>query len=305
MEFIRGEREERKVIRVAKERYAEAKALARQGLGNTTEYASKKGGLVKDTLIQGAQTAKRLSLFHTGKTAVEKTIPLAEKAKVVAVSVGQTTLHYEEERAAKAKDMTLKGGKTTATYASDVAMKAKDMTQGSGKTAAACAGDVAVDLKDKVTVVGWTAVQYTTEAAVEGTIKAAKVVMKVAEDAGHKVVDIVSKPLGMAKDAAVVAEEKAEEYTARKREEAQKELEAKRSAVKQNKQQLKILVKPIASGRGWCGEAGSSHGDFYLRLVRRQKTCSSAELSGGQEQKWKSSSADEPKQRNTKEGPRD
>ncbi|KAB2612574.1 seed biotin-containing protein SBP65-like [Pyrus ussuriensis x Pyrus communis] len=121
------------------------------------------------------------------KTAVEKTTPLAEKAKDVAVSAGQTTLHYMEERAVKARDMTLEGGKTTATYASDVA----------------------VDLKDKVTVVGWTTVQYTTEAAVEETIKTAKVVMGAAEDARHKVVDIVSKPMGMAKDAAVVAGEKA------------------------------------------------------------------------------------------------
>ncbi|CAN6570300.1 unnamed protein product [Malus baccata var. baccata] len=201
-------------MRAAEERYAKAKESARQGLGSATEYASETAGQAKDTLLQGAQTAKE-TLTSAGKTAIEKTAPLAERAKDVAVSAGQTTLHYVEEGAVKAKDKTLEGGKTSAAYAADVA----------------------VDLKDKGTVAGWTAAHYTTEAAVEGTKKAAKVVIGAAEYAGHKAVDIVSKPLSVVKDATAVAGEKAEEYTARKKEEAQRVLEAKRSAEEQNKQQ--------------------------------------------------------------------
>lgn len=78
-----------------------------------------------------------------------------------------------------------------------------------------------------------TAAQYTTEKAVEGTKAAARAVQGVAGYAGHKAAEIVAKPLGAAKEVAVSTGETMKEYTARKKEEAERELMAKRSSGRQ------------------------------------------------------------------------
>ncbi|XVE83523.1 hypothetical protein DITRI_Ditri16bG0094400 [Diplodiscus trichospermus] len=229
-------------IRAAEERYNKAKESAKQGLNTVGEHAKEKDAEAKDTDIQGAQhniledtkgsetndnaaekiqhgyAATKDTLVSAGKTTLDYTVPKAEQAK-----------DYALEKAVKAKDTAFNVTKNIANYAEEKAVATKDVTIEKGKEAAELAGKVAVDVKDKAVATSWSAAHYTTEKAVEGTKVAARAVEGVAEYAGHKAAEIAAKPLGAAKEAAAAAGESMKEYTARKKEEAERELVAKRS----------------------------------------------------------------------------
>ncbi|XVF58614.1 hypothetical protein PTKIN_Ptkin07bG0080600 [Pterospermum kingtungense] len=211
--------------------HAEAKDNVVQGAQNVALQAkdtilesAKRTSETKDVAtekIQHGYVATKDSLVSAGKTVVDYTAPKAAQAK-----------DYALQTAVKAKDTAVDVSKNIASYAGEKAIATKDVTIEKGKGVAELAGEVAVDVKDKAVAAGWHAAHYTTEKAVEGTKVAAGVVEGVAEYAGHKAVEIASKPLGAAKEAAAAAGETMIQYTARKKEESERELEAKRSSTK-------------------------------------------------------------------------
>ncbi|KAK7272407.1 hypothetical protein RJT34_28986 [Clitoria ternatea] len=207
------------------ERYERAKQAASETLSNTTQTAQERASKAKDAAMEKATQAKDATLEKgqqgyeatkgTISSVMEKTAPVAEKAK-----------EYTVQAAVKAKN----AGGTTAQYVGETAVKAKDVTVESGKTAAEYAGKLAADLKDKATAAGWAAAHFSTEKTVEGTKAAAHVVEGAAGYAGQKASELASKSVGAVKGLAASAGETAKEYTARKKEEAQRELEAKKAS---------------------------------------------------------------------------
>ncbi|KAG4981303.1 hypothetical protein AAZX31_12G198100 [Glycine max] len=207
-----------------KERYDRAKQAASETLNTTAETAQEKSAQAKDlatqakdaTLEKGQQgyVATKDTISSAAKTASEKTAPVAEKAK-----------EYTLQAAEKTKSV----GGTTASYVGEKAVQAKDVTVESGKNAAGYAAKVAVDLKDKAASVGWAAAHFSAEKTVEGTKAAAHVVEGAAGYAGHKAAELASMSTGAVKGLAASAGETAKEYTTRKKEEAQRELEAKKA----------------------------------------------------------------------------
>ena len=146
---------------------------------------------------QGYVDATKETLSGGAKAAAEYTAPVAEKAK----------------------DYTLQA-----------AEKAKDVTVESGKTAAEYAGKTAVDLKDKAAVAAWKAANFGTEVTVEGTKTAVHVVEGAAGYAGQKAAELAVKSVGAVKGLAASAGETAKEYTARKKDEAQRDLDLKKAS---------------------------------------------------------------------------
>lgn len=182
-------------IMAARERYDKAN---QESLNK--EAAKQRGTEGKETTKEGGQTGLETvkeTLTSAAQTAKEYTAPVAEKAKDYTVSAGETTAHYLGEKAVAAKDATIESGKVAAEYA----------------------GKAAGDLKDKATVAGWSTAHYTCDTAVEGTKAAARLVKGAAEYAGA----IAAKPLSAAKNVAESTGESMKDYTARKKEEAQRE----------------------------------------------------------------------------------
>ncbi|KAG7010395.1 Seed biotin-containing protein SBP65, partial [Cucurbita argyrosperma subsp. argyrosperma] len=203
-----------KVTRAAKERYDEAKKESlNQGVGARTEEWDQRGTEgAEDTVEErGQQTglgAVKETLTSAAKTAKDYTVPIAEKAK-----------DYTVQKAVEAKDITVCVGQTTAHYLGEKAVAAKGVAIGGGKVAAEYAGKAAEDLKDKAVVAGWSTAHYSCDTAVEGTKAAARLVKGAAEQAGA----IAARPLSAAKNVAESTGESVKEYTARKKEEAQRE----------------------------------------------------------------------------------
>ncbi|MED6144284.1 hypothetical protein PIB30_014369 [Stylosanthes scabra] len=164
---------------------------------------------------QSYAASTKETLTSAAKTAAEYTAPVAEKAK-----------DYTLQAAEKAKS----AGGTTAHYVGEKAVQAKDVTLESGKTAAEYAGKTAVDLKDKAAVAAWKAANFGTEVTVEGTKAAVHVVEGAAGYAGHKAAELAAKSVGVVKGLAASAGETAKEYTARKKEEAQRDLQVKKGS---------------------------------------------------------------------------
>ncbi|KAG4384505.1 hypothetical protein AAZX31_13G274600 [Glycine max] len=206
-----------------KEKYERAKQAASETLNTTTQTAQEKSAQAKNlaaqakdaTLEKGQQgyAVTKDTISSAAKTASEKTAPVAEKAK-----------DYTLQAAEKAKS----AGGTTASYVGEKAVQAKDVAVESGKSAAGYAAKVAADLRDKATAVGWAAAHFSAEKTVEGTKAAAHVVEGAAGYAGHKAAELASMSAGAVKGLAASAGETAKEYTAKKKEEAQRELEAKK-----------------------------------------------------------------------------
>ncbi|XP_027343315.1 seed biotin-containing protein SBP65-like [Abrus precatorius] len=206
------------------------------------------------------------------------------------------TLNNTTQKSMQAKDIAIQkassAAKTAAEYTAPVAEKAKgytlqakDVTVESGKSAAEYAGKMASNLKDKATVAGWVAAHYSTEKTVEGTKAAAHVVEGAAGYAGHKAAELASKSVGAVKGLAASAGETAKDYTARKKDEAQREFEAKRASqpqeaeerppdgetVSQNAQK----TKPGQEGRGSnvltaIGETVGSVGEKIMKPFERE-----------------------------------
>ncbi|PON96401.1 Seed biotin-containing protein SBP [Trema orientale] len=202
-------------IRAAEERYSNALQSVKQGIGE-------KGTQTKDTCLQGAQYLK-----EKGQAAKDTVLEKGQAAKETVLEKGQAAKDTVIEKAAEAKEAAVSTGEKAKEYTVQKAAQAKDVTVETGKEAAEYTAKTAASVKDKAAVAGWTVAHYSTEKAVEGTKAAARVVKGAAEYAGHKAVEIAAKPLSAAKDMALSAGESAKEYTARKKEEAQKELEVK------------------------------------------------------------------------------
>ncbi|KAL5793658.1 hypothetical protein ACOSP7_002252 [Xanthoceras sorbifolium] len=212
----------------ALEKGSQAKDTLLQGAQRTSQLVAEKGSQAKDTALEKGSQAK--------DTLYNYTVPKAEQAK-----------YYALEKASQAKDIAIDSSKKVASYTEEKAAAAKDVTVESGKGASEYAGNVAADVKDKAVVAGWSTAhsttekamegtgvmakvaQYTAEKAVEGTKAAARAVQEAAGYAGHKAVEIASKPLGAAKETVVATGESMKDYTARKKEEAEREYDAKQS----------------------------------------------------------------------------
>lgn len=202
-------------IRAAKERYDKAnKESLNQGVGGRTEESeqreteeAEKNRVEEGSQRTGLETVKE-TLTSAAKTAKDYTVPIAEKAK-----------DYTVQKAVEAKDITVSAGQTTAHYLGEKAVAAKDVAVESGKVAAEYAGKAAEDLKDKAVVAGWSTAHYSCDTAVEGTKTAARLVKGAAEYAGA----IAAKPLSAAKNVAESTGESVKDYTARKKEEAERE----------------------------------------------------------------------------------
>ncbi|KAK7263728.1 hypothetical protein RJT34_31322 [Clitoria ternatea] len=129
------------------------------------------------------------------------------------------------------------------------AAQAKEVTVETGKSAAEVAGD----LKDRASVAGWSAAHYSAEMTVEGTKAVTNVVKGVAEYAGQKASEFAGKSVDTAKGLAASAGENAKEYTARKKGEAERDLEAKREAQNQEfkeRPSAKTTVESFQRGQG-------------------------------------------------------
>lgn len=170
------------------------------------------------TLEKGQEQGYVTATKETISSAVEKTAPVAEKAK---------------EYTLQAAEMAKSAGGTTASYVGEKAVQAKDVTVEGGKSAAGYAAKVAADLKDKAAAVGWAAAHFSTDMTVQGTKAAAHVVEGAAGYAGHKAAELASKSAGAVKGLAASAGETAKEYTAKKKEEAQRGLKAKKASQSQ------------------------------------------------------------------------
>ena len=202
-------------IRAAKERYEKAnRESLNQGVrGKTEELEQRETEEGEENTVEGGgewtglETVKE-TLTSATKTAKDYTVPIAEKAK-----------GYTVQKAIEAKDVAVSAGQKTAHYLEEKAVAAKDVAVESGKVAAEYAGKAAEDLKDKAVVAGWSTAHYSCDTAVEGTKAAARLVKEAAEYAGA----IAGKPLSAAKSVAESTGESVKEYTARKKEEAERE----------------------------------------------------------------------------------
>ncbi|ESW21747.1 hypothetical protein PHAVU_005G096300 [Phaseolus vulgaris] len=219
-----------------KKRYERTKQAASETLNSTAQIATQ----AKDAAVERGQQGYAVTkdtISSAAKTASEKTAPVAEKTKGYTLQVAE-----------KAKS----AGGTTASYVGEKAGQAKDVAVEGGKSAAGYASKVAADLKDRATVVGWTAANFSTEKTVEGTKIAAHLVEGAAGYAGQKAAELASMSVGAVKGLAASAGESAKGYTARKKEEAQRELEAKRAS------QSQIAEETQSEG---IGETVSQHAE--------------------------------------------
>ncbi|KAK7324689.1 hypothetical protein VNO77_28444 [Canavalia gladiata] len=197
----------------------------------TQAKQEKKDGATKDTITPATDKAKG---YTAQVPATDKAkgytaqVPATDKAKGYTAQAPATdkAKGYTAQAAEKAKS----AGSTTAQYVGEKAVQAKDVTVEGGKSAAGYAGKVASDLKDKATAAGWAAAHFSADKTVQGTKAAAQAVEGVAGYAGHKAADLASKSVETVKGLAASAGETAKEYTARKKEEARRELEAKKAS---------------------------------------------------------------------------
>ncbi|XP_019232015.1 PREDICTED: seed biotin-containing protein SBP65-like isoform X1 [Nicotiana attenuata] len=239
----------------------EAKDTVTQGVQKGTQYVAEKAGAAKETALekgQQAYAATKDTLSSAGQTAVQS----AQQAKdYVAQKAGETKEYVvpktEEkistagevetlspgEIASVAKECVQEKSKSATSYVGEKAAKVKDITVETGKGAVGYAGKVAETVKEKAVVAGWGAAHFTAEKAADATKAVAGVASSVAGYAGDKAVaakdvvaDVGKKTVGYAedklvaaKDYVVSAEESAAEYAARKKAEAERESEAKRS----------------------------------------------------------------------------
>ncbi|KAJ6762036.1 LATE EMBRYOGENESIS ABUNDANT DOMAIN-CONTAINING PROTEIN / LEA DOMAIN-CONTAINING PROTEIN [Salix koriyanagi] len=223
-------------LKAAEERYEKAKNKAGQAVGSATKTVKEKFPQAKNTVSEKVAQTKDIAAEKAAQ-ARDITAQKAAQGKDTVIEGAQKTTHYIAEKGAQAKDTIVEGAwrtseyvleksKAAKDYTVEKAVAAKDVTVESGKEAAHYVEKVAVNMKDKAAAAGWTAAHYTTEKAVEGTVAAARAV----EYAGQKTTELAGKPLRAAKETAAYTGESMMEYTARKKEESERELEARKSA---------------------------------------------------------------------------
>ncbi|TMW98712.1 hypothetical protein EJD97_003614 [Solanum chilense] len=232
----------------AAEKGAQAKDTITQGLQKGTQYIAEKTGAAKDVAVekgQQAYAATKDTLSGAGQTAAES----AQRAKDYTMQKTGDTKDYTMQKTGEAKDYVAEKtgeikeqSKGAASYVGEKAAQVKDVTLETGKGAVGYAGKVAETVKDKTVVAGWGVAHFTAEKAADATKAIAGVTSTVAGyaggttvaakdlvvDAGKKTVGFAEDTLAAAKDFVVSAEESAAEYAARKKAEAERELEAKK-----------------------------------------------------------------------------
>ncbi|KAH0651170.1 hypothetical protein KY285_031284 [Solanum tuberosum] len=232
----------------ATEKGAQAKDTITQGLQKGSQYVAEKTGAARDVALEKGQqvyAATKDTLSGAGQTAAQS----AQQAKDYTMEKTGDTKDYTMQKTGEAKDyVAQKTGeiqeqsKGAASYVGEKAAQVKDVTLETGKGAVGYAGKVAETVKDKAVVAGWGAAHFTAEKAADATKAIAGVTSTVAGyaggttvaakdlvvDAGKKTVGFAEDTLAAAKDYVVSAEESAAEYAARKKAEAERELEAKK-----------------------------------------------------------------------------
>ncbi|CAJ1978841.1 unnamed protein product [Sphenostylis stenocarpa] len=144
-------------------------------------------------------------------------------------------------------EKTKSGYGTNAQNVGEQAAQDNDVTVKTGKSSS----KVAADLRDKAVVTGWSAAHFSTEMTVEGTKAATHVVEEAVEYLGQKAYDLAAKSLDAATGLAAATGENAKEYTARKKEEAERVLEAKREAQNQEERpSTKATTESFQRGQG-------------------------------------------------------
>ncbi|KAJ9177131.1 hypothetical protein P3X46_012381 [Hevea brasiliensis] len=205
------------------EKGSQAKDSVLEGAQKTTQYVTEKGTQAKDTLKQKGAQAKDTVLEGAQRTSQQ----IAEKgsqAKGTVLEGAQRTTQYATEKGSQAKDSVVEGAQKTSQRMAEKGTQAKDtVLEEKAATAKNATGEVALDVKDRAAVTGWTAAHYTTEKTVEGTKAAAKAVQGVTE----KAAELAANSFNVAKQAAVSTGESITEDTARKKEEAERGLEAR------------------------------------------------------------------------------
>ncbi|XP_047153385.1 seed biotin-containing protein SBP65-like [Vigna umbellata] len=225
-----------------KKRCERAKQAASETLNSAAQIATQAKDATVEKGQQGCAVTKD-TISSAANTVSEKTAPVAEKAK------GYTFQVTEKAKSA---------GGTTARYVGEKAAQAKDVAVEGGKSAAGYAAKVAADLKDRAPVVGWAAAHFSTEMTVEGTKVAAHVVEGAAGYAGQKAAELASKSVGAVKVLAASAGESAKGYTARKKEEAQRELKAKRASQLAEERQSEGMGETVIQNAEKPKEGGGS-----------------------------------------------
>ncbi|KAF2295060.1 hypothetical protein GH714_031312 [Hevea brasiliensis] len=229
-------------LKGARERYEKAKERTSQGLGAAAEYAKEKGAQTKDSVLEGTQRtsqqiaekgaqAKDTVLEGAGKTtqyAAEK----GSQAKDSLVEGAQKTSQQMVEKGFRAKDTVLEGAQKITQYVAEKGSQAKDtVVEGAQKTSqyakgkAAAAKEATGEVSDRAAVTGWTAAHYTTEkngGGDQGSSESRSGSDR--ESCGARI-----QAFHVAKQAATSIGESMEEYTARKKEEAEKGLEARKA----------------------------------------------------------------------------
>ncbi|XP_052177563.1 seed biotin-containing protein SBP65 [Diospyros lotus] len=212
-----------------KESAGQAKDTVAGGLQKTSQYVSEKGGAVKDTAMEKG---------HQGYVAAKETAQQAkEYASEKASGAKDCTAQTVPSVAGRARDVTVDTAKKIGSYAGEKAVSTKDVALKTGKT-------VAGEVKDRAVVAGWGAAHFTCEKTVEATKAVAGVTKGVAgytgqkavaakdavAHAGQRAMEYTGQKVAATKDSIVATEESATEYAARKKAEAERELEAKKSA---------------------------------------------------------------------------
>ncbi|KAG5597212.1 hypothetical protein H5410_038444 [Solanum commersonii] len=226
----------------AAEKGAQAKYTITQGLKMGTQYVAEKAGAAKDVALekgQQAYAATKDTLSGAGQTAAQS----AQQAKDYTMEKTGEAKDYVAQKTGDTKDYTSQNTWEAKDYVAKKTGEIQEQSKGAArKGAVGFAGKVAETVKDKAVVAGWGAAHFTAEKAADATKAVAGVTSTVAGyaggttvaakdlvvDAGKKTVGYAEDTLAAAKDYVVSVEESAAEYAARKKAEAERELEAKK-----------------------------------------------------------------------------
>ncbi|BAT90032.1 Seed biotin-containing protein [Vigna angularis] len=217
----------------------------------------------------------------------------AAKEKYEKKRAKQAQTEASKERNKQAKDFTREKGRQEGNLEGDKVDKTRGGINGEnvGEEAVEIgkiASKVAADLRDRAIVTGWSAAQYSTEMTVEGTKAATTIVEEAVEYLGQKVYELAAKSMDTATGLAAATGENAKEYTARKKEEAERALEVKRETQNQaNETVAEIgdnMVKPAHQSEGGGGVLNSI-GETIAEIAETTRIMVSGE---GKEEKPKS-----------------
>ncbi|WVZ02485.1 hypothetical protein V8G54_023291 [Vigna mungo] len=138
---------------------------------------------------------------------------------------------------------------------------------------------MAADLRERAIVTGWSAAQYSTEMTVEVAKAATTIVEEAVEYLGQKAYELAAKSVDTATGLAAATGENAKEYTARKKKEAERALEAKRETQNQANETVaeigENMVKPEHQSEG--GGVLNSIGETIAEIAETTRIMVSGE----------------------------